>query len=154
ATREDGLPGQGHALLAGQVDAPNPPTRVCPVPPGFPADPRCSATAATIFGPNWTDFPGRDVICPQCVGLAAGQKEDVCSARGDLGLVLPIWDAPTYVGNSFPKVQCSTGKFIFVAANRVSSKPAPGGYDECPSGAPATGGACAQPAACLYAGRL
>jgi hypothetical protein len=135
--------------IIGQQNPPAPPTRICPVPAGLPADVRCVGTLT--FGPNWPDFQDRDVIRRNCVGVAAGQKEDVCSARGDLGLVLPIWDAPADAATSFPKPQCSTGKFIFVAGNRISTRAAPGGFDECPAGVPAAGGSCAQPAACLNA---
>jgi hypothetical protein len=68
-------------------------------------------------GPYYTDFQDADVIRRPCSGnglLSNTAGEDVCSARGDLGLVLPIWDGPVFgdpTATPFPDQQCATGKF-------------------------------------------
>jgi hypothetical protein len=69
--------------------------------------------------PYFTDFQDFDCIRRQCAGpFGDVVKEQACSARGDLGLVIPIWDppAPTTTVDPFPATACQFGKFVAVAA--------------------------------------
>jgi hypothetical protein len=117
-----------------------------PAPPGgFFATPVPTAVGGAVasryFGPTFTDFQDADVIRRICdgAGLSANTLgEDVCSARGDLGLVLPIWDAPV-VGateTAFPTSQCDNGNFgVFSQELKVHTcSNFPSCFDACPNG--------------------
>ena len=102
-------------------------------PPAPPTAPGAPAVATTVGGwdypdaafgtigadPWFTDFQDFDCIRRQCAGpFGDVVKEQVCSARGDLGLVIPVWDPPTATAtvNPFPTTACQFGKFVAVAA--------------------------------------
>jgi ABC-type phosphate transport system substrate-binding protein len=91
----------------------------------------CGNTANGYRGSNFTDFQDGDVIRRACVFTAGAAKEDVCSARGDLGLVLPIWDAPQV--DAFPTANCSPGFFACFPAPRTNCTP-PNVFETCPNG--------------------
>jgi ABC-type phosphate transport system substrate-binding protein len=111
-------------------------------------------------GPNYTDFQDGDVIRRACdgAGLQANTiGEDVCAARGDLGLVLPIWDTPT-VGateTAYPTAQCDTGNFAVLSQELKvhTCSNFPSCFDACPNGVREgvdtnglfTAGSCAYP---------
>ncbi len=117
-----------------------------PTPPaGFGATPVPTAIGgvdgARYFGPTFTDFQDGDVIRRPCDGnglVSNTAGEDVCSARGDLGLVLPIWDAPVVNSgeSAFPAAQCSAGLFAVFSnelkVNHCSNFPSC--FDACPNG--------------------
>jgi ABC-type phosphate transport system substrate-binding protein len=100
------------------------------------------------FGPNWPDFQDLDVVRRWCdgTGLAGTNSENVCEARGDLGLVLSIWDAPATDG--FSSTLCSNGTFFrFGAINVQQCSGVSTCYDICPDGTAATdSGECEAPA--------
>jgi hypothetical protein len=99
--------------------------------------------------PYYADFQDNDPIRRSCAGtgnlpLTPGGEppneptEQVCSGRGDLGLVLPIAPPPVTATNSpvpYPVTPCSRGKFVFGAAPSKPSAGTPSGTsDYCPNG--------------------
>jgi hypothetical protein len=117
---------------------PTPPAGFAPIPPPTAAG---GAVGSRFFGPTFTDFQDADTIRRVCDGAGLGSNtvgEDVCSARGDLGLVLPIWDAPV-VGateTAFPSQLCNTGNFgVFANELKVHTcSNFPSCFDACPNG--------------------
>jgi hypothetical protein len=94
-----------------------------PVPSGPVTGGTFTAVATTPFFADMQDW---DPIRRRCAG---SQTEDVCSARGDLGLVLPIYDPPANTFSTSPcinKFQSRPG----VAIGSVS----PIGTAQCPAG--------------------
>jgi hypothetical protein len=102
-------------------------------------------TAATYKGEYFPDLQDMDPIRRVCV-FSATVREDVCSARGDLGVVLPIWDAPfsTLPTNQFAVDACTTGKYRCDAAIlETTNGVTPPVYQPCPNGHnPITIGTC------------
>jgi hypothetical protein len=102
-------------------------------------------TAATYKGEYFPDLQDMDPIRRVCV-FSATVREDVCSARGDLGVVLPIWDAPfsTLPTNQFAVDACTTGKYRCDAAIlETTNGVTPPVYQPCPNGHnPVTIGTC------------
>jgi hypothetical protein len=116
-----------------------------PPPAGFAATPVPTNIGGVVgtrdFGPDWTDFQDGDVIRRTCSGNGLTSNtvgEDVCSARGDLGLVLSIWDAPVVQPgeSAFPSAACDTGSFgAFPNDLKVNNCSAfPECYAPCPNG--------------------
>jgi ABC-type phosphate transport system substrate-binding protein len=118
-----------------------------PTPPaGFGATPVPTEIGGVVgnkyFGPYFTDLQDGDVIRRPCDGnglVTNTAGEDVCSARGDLGLVLPIWDAPVVNPGetAFPNQQCASGLFAVFSNNdlRVANCTNNANcFDTCPNG--------------------
>lgn len=86
-------------------------------------------------GEYFTDLQDRDTL-----RVACNANEDVCSARGDLGLLLPIYDIPADAGlptEVFPTASCVNGRFICspVSQPRVDFGPLSGAvYEVCADG--------------------
>jgi hypothetical protein len=100
-----------------------------------------SGTNGQYNGEYFTDLQDHDVIRRVCKSTTASPpdqgQEDVCSARGDLGLVLPIWDVPSSIvptADAFPTAACTNGKFTCVSASRTSCPGQPTTYELCPDG--------------------
>jgi hypothetical protein len=106
--------------------------------------------------PYYTDFHDADCIRRQCSTPAgATQQEQVCSARGDLGLVLPIWDPPATTADQDPfATTACAGRWQGVRGPRCTT--APNNPSVCPNGEKPIGAVCAagNPGTCLqpYAG--
>ncbi|HVW26066.1 MAG TPA: hypothetical protein VHC69_11905 [Polyangiaceae bacterium] len=78
------------------------------------ADPEVSFSP--YRGEYFTDMQDRDPIRILC-----DPNEDVCSVRGDLGLLLPIWNIPDDVGQPaeiFPTNGCTSGRFSCAAISQ------------------------------------
>ncbi|HVW26067.1 MAG TPA: hypothetical protein VHC69_11910 [Polyangiaceae bacterium] len=86
-------------------------------------------------GEYFTDYQDRDTLRVLC-----DPNEDVCSARGDLGLLLPITDVPDDAGQPsevFPTNNCTSGRFTCspVSQPRLDfSSLANAVYENCPDG--------------------
>src|SRR5260221_7269512 len=87
---------------------------------------QCLVTGRNV-GEYLVDLQDLDVIRRVCIGIggaaSSAASEDVCSARGDLGLVLPIWDVPQGIAplaESFPQTACTGGKFLCFPATRTN----------------------------------
>ncbi len=77
----------------------------------------CLTGANAYKGEYFTDLQDHDFIRRAC----AFPSEDVCSARGDLGLVLPIWDVPNTdipSADAFPTLACANGTYTCESASR------------------------------------
>jgi hypothetical protein len=116
---------------------PAPPAGFAPIPPPTAVG---GADVTKYRGPYFTDLQDGDVIRRPCDGTGISANtigEDVCSARGDLGLVLPIWDAPADgPETAFPSNQCDTGLFIAIANElKVNGCSRPAAcFSPCPNG--------------------
>jgi hypothetical protein len=89
-------------------------------------------------GEYFVDMQDRDAIRRVCA-FAGTAQEQVCSIRGDLGLLLPIWDVPQEeipAGDAYPVTACSNGKFDCAPATRVDTHNASASavYALCPDG--------------------
>jgi len=100
----------------------------------------CGNAANGYRGSNFTDFQDADPIRRTCTFTSGVAKEDVCSAGGNLGVVLPIWDAPAV--DPFPTANCTPGLFACFPAPRTNCTP-PNVFETCPNGHDAnTAGLC------------
>ena len=103
-------------------------------PPTFILESVGQATASNnkYTGNAFVDLQDADVIRRTC----PNNVEDVCSARGDLGLVLPVWDVSDIGADAFPTVACATGVFSCFGATRSNVGPAAGAtFATCADGA-------------------
>jgi ABC-type phosphate transport system substrate-binding protein len=127
----------------------------------FPTNTVVSGLSAAAAGTNalftlpaavyYSDVQDRDPIRRACAGNFSTGFEQVCSARGDLGVVLPIWDAPATSAAdptpAFPTTLCSPGKFVNAPVAQASftvKGHCPNGVDHpststCPTPATASG---------------
>jgi hypothetical protein len=148
-----------HRIAANAVNNRSPATSDPPAPPTAPGGPAAFADVNpkpgwdfldTEFGtvgadPYFTDFQDFDCIRRQCSGLfAQTAQEQVCSARGDMGLVIPIWDPPadSATVTAFANADCATGVFIAASAPPCNGTGATAKPSLCPNGEKPQSSAC------------
>jgi ABC-type phosphate transport system substrate-binding protein len=88
---------------------------------------------------GFVDMQDGDIIRRTCNFSGGNNLENVCSADGKLGLVLPIWDATSPDDNvvqtdAFPSKLCDQGKFTCTSALRLSRVGGVNHYALCPDG--------------------